>query len=283
MNNKLIYNVDGGKYTKSGIFFNYSAMKESYNLHWHDFYELEVVVSGKCGECLNGEYFEVSEGDVYILTPPDIHSFILPDEGGHVGIASVRFYEAFVSEHIRECLKKITTAIIPKVEPEQYRMILSLADRAKEEMRSPNAFRNAAAEHMLSCILCMLLSMENVHKPQKSNDKSYISLVLDYISNNYTNDISLEDAADALSLSKCYLSTLMSDNIGKGFREILNVYRLRHVTTELLSTEKTITDICYGAGYQNFSHFSRVFRQHFGMTPAQYRKQVDGMICMHSS
>lgn len=280
MDKKLIYFVNNNLCTKYGINFNYSTMTESFNLHLHDFYELEIVTRGGCVECLNGDSFEISEGDVYILTPSDIHNFILPEKGGHVEIFNVSFYKEYVTYHIRECLDKITTALVPKIEPEQYQLIYQLAKRAKEGILSENASNRAAAEHMLSCILCMLLGMRNTVGIKTSNEKSRVSLILDYISNNYCNDISLSDTADKFQISKCYLSTLLTTNLGKGFREVLNIYRMRQVTNELLLTEKSITDICYDAGYQNYVHFSRLFKQQFGMTPSQYRTQVDGIVKM---
>lgn len=275
MDKKLIYFVGNNLYTRYGIYFNYSTMTKSFNLHLHDFYELEIVTKGSCSECLNGEYFNISEGDVYILTPSDIHNFVLPEDDGHVEIFNVSFYKDYVTEHIREYLEKINTPIVPKVDPEQFKLIYSLATQAKEALLSDNPYKNAASEHMLSSILCMLLGMENTFNKIMTKNKSRISLILDYISKNYANDLCLGDTADKFSISKYYLSTILSDNLGKGFREILNIYRLRQATNELLTTDKAITDICYDAGYQNFSHFSRVFKQHFGMTPTEYRSQVN--------
>lgn len=204
MDKKLIYFVNNNLCTKYGINFNYSTMTESFNLHLHDFYELEIVTRGGCVECLNGDNFEISEGDVYILTPSDIHNFILPEKGGHVEIFNVSFYKEYVTYHIRECLDKITTALVPKIEPEQYQLIYQLAKRAKEGILSENASNRAAAEHMLSCILCML-GMGNTVGIKTSNEKSRVSLILDYISRNYCNDISLSDTADKFQISKCDL------------------------------------------------------------------------------
>lgn len=277
---KLLYLTGTNVTPKSGLYFFTSRMIESFNLHMHDFYELEIVTSGSCGEYLNGNYFEISVGDICVITPFDIHNFVLPDTGGHVETFGIHFYQRLISENIRACLERITMPLVPKVNPAQYQLLFSIAMRAREELLSENAFRNAAAEHLLCSMLCMLLGMDNTFGTTAQNEKSRISSALGYISENYSHDISLEDVADKLSISVYYLSSLFNETLGKGFREILNLYRLRQVTNELLSTQKSITDICYDAGYQNFSHFSRVFKEHFGMSPSQYRKQTDGKIVL---
>ena len=258
---------------KRGIIFHFSHVLCSYHIHMHDFYEIEIVMEGGCGEYINGKYFEFSEGDIYVMTPNDIHNIILPKNGGKAEIFNIRFYKEHVTDNLRGCLDRITMPLIPRLEPEQYQFILSLASQAKDEMTSDSVLRQSAAEYLLCSILCMLLDMQNKFSAVMNKDQTRISLVLDYIARNYTRDISLDDAADEIAISKFYLSSILTANIGKGFSKILNIYRLRQVTNELLSTDKSITDICYDAGYQNFSHFSRVFKNRFGMTPSEYRNK----------
>ena len=258
---------------KHGVIFHYSNVSCSYYLHMHDFYELEIVMDGCCGEYINGNYFEFSEGDIYVLTPNDIHNIVLPENSGSTKIFNIRFYKNHVADNLRQCLDKITIPLIPRLEPEQYRFILSLASRAKDEMSSDSALSQCAAEYLLCSILCILLDTQNKFSSVVNKDQTRVSLVLDYIAKNYTNDISLDDAANEIAISKFYLSSILTSSIGKGFSKILNIYRLRQVANEILSTDKSITDICYDAGYQNFSHFSRAFKQHFGMTPSEYRSK----------
>lgn len=276
--NQMAYHVGLRPFVKSGIYFYHIVLNESYALHGHNFYELEIVTEGGCRECVNGEYVEVSAGDVYILTPNDYHNYILPESGGQVKIHSIRLYFSLVSDHVRECLSRIKSVLIPKVDNESFRIISSMAEQANEKLKSTNPFMIAAAEYMLDSIICMLTGMENTFSAAKINDKSYISLLLKYVSENYREDIDLADAAEKLAISKGYLSSLINSYFGRGFPEILNDYRIRQVTCELLSTNKSVTDICYDAGYQDCAHFSRVFKRCIGMTPTQFRKSFEGKV-----
>ncbi|UFH54323.1 AraC family transcriptional regulator [Spirosoma sp. KNUC1025] len=49
--------------------------------------------------------------------------------------------------------------------------------------------------------------------------------------------------------------------------------RLSYALTLLNSTEKSIGDVVFESGFENGSHFSRVFKNKFGISPLQYRKQ----------
>jgi AraC-like DNA-binding protein len=50
--------------------------------------------------------------------------------------------------------------------------------------------------------------------------------------------------------------------------------RLVRAQEQLFSTAKSINDICFECGFENNTHFSRVFRKRFGLSPLQYRKQA---------
>lgn len=257
---------------KNGIMFNYSTMTESFGIHWHEFYELEFVEEGECGEFINGEYFEMKAGDVYILSKADMHNFEIPS-GGNCSIFSVRFYDSFVKKGIQDCINRINAPIIPRFSKEKYDFLHMLARNAEHDMVSGSPERVAAMENLLCAVLLYLLDSENRYNAVPVNEKLYIQKAVRYIEANFKNDIQLGDVADVLAISKCYLSSMLTKNLHTSFSNLLNTYRLRYATMLLASTDKPVTSICYESGYQNYAHFFRVFKGRFGMSPVEYRKQ----------
>lgn len=272
MEQKLIYICSQGENVKHGIYFNDARMTESFGLHCHDFHELEIVTAGKCLECVNGVSINISKGDVYVLTPSDIHSFILDKSSEPLEILSVRFYENDIHGSLGDCLKKITMPIIPRISAKEYELILTLATAARADIASARPELAASAVLMLEAVLHRLLSAENEYVSCGTTENSYAQAAIAFISQNYMNDIGLPDVAEHLAISKCYLSTIMTKTFSKSFRDILNVYRLRSARNLLLSTDKSVTTICYECGYQNFAHFSRVFKNTVGVSPGEYRR-----------
>ena len=46
---------------------------KDYDIHWHDYFEIEMVVEGSADHILNGKTYSLSKGDIYLLTPVDFH------------------------------------------------------------------------------------------------------------------------------------------------------------------------------------------------------------------
>jgi len=96
---------------------------------------------------------------------------------------------------------------------------------------------------------------------------------LEYVlENNYMNPVSLEDLA--------YLSGRSLSGFKRDFQaqykiapsQWIRERRLTRAKELLASTEMSVTDICYSLGFENVSHFSRLFKEHYGHTPSSYRK-----------
>ena len=65
---------------------------------------------------------------------------------------------------------------------------------------------------------------------------------------------------------------------GKTFTKMVNEYRIVHATKLLSESDKSITDVCFDCGFNNFSHFNKLFKEFTGKTALQYRKEMKRMI-----
>ncbi|MBK8054437.1 MAG: AraC family transcriptional regulator [Saprospiraceae bacterium] len=64
----------------------------------------------------------------------------------------------------------------------------------------------------------------------------------------------------------------------KTFTEFVNEFRIVHAC-KLLSEEKhTISEVCFESGFNNFSHFNRVFKLKTGKSANEYRKAVEKVV-----
>ncbi len=99
---------------------------------------------------------------------------------------------------------------------------------------------------------------------------------LEYIENNYTSSLQVEDVAAMLYINKNYLSDLFSKRLGITFTQYRHSLRIQEAKRRLKETEEGITEIAYAVGYNSESYFWSVFKRMTGMTPQQYRSAGDG-------
>lgn len=96
-----------------------------------------------------------------------------------------------------------------------------------------------------------------------------------YLSQHYAKkDLSLSMVATALFVDSSYLSKQMKRHLGKSFNDYLSSLRIEKAKELLrMPTHHSIQEIGEKIGYPNQHYFSRIFKQHTGLSPSQYRQQ----------
>ena len=97
--------------------------------------------------------------------------------------------------------------------------------------------------------------------------------MLAYISDNYREDLKLEDLSQEFSFNYNYLSTYFTQHMNEGFSDYLNRLRIEEACRLLRSGDTPISQIGMDTGYSDHSYFSRVFKKLTGRTPSEYRRE----------
>jgi two-component system response regulator YesN len=96
----------------------------------------------------------------------------------------------------------------------------------------------------------------------------------EFIWSNYNQDISLKKASEAVGISPYYLSHLFRKEMGISFLEYLTSVRISIAKHLLKKTSMSVLEACLEIGYQDPSHFARVFKKKEGVHPSEYRKKL---------
>lgn len=112
-------------------------------------------------------------------------------------------------------------------------------------------------------------------KPIQSNKMSdyYIKEAINYIEQNFQNDITIEDIAAVCGINRSYFGKIFRNSIGRTPQEFLMNYRMIKATELLKLTSLSIADIGSAVGYENQLHFSRAFKTIYGISPREWRNQ----------
>ena len=107
--------------------------------------------------------------------------------------------------------------------------------------------------------------------------RSRLQMIMQYIHTNYAHQITLDDLASVVSLSKSSVLVLFKQNLHISPINYLIVYRLKCAARLISDTEKSVCAIAADTGFDNIGYFCRKFKSLYGMTPSEYRKAAQSM------
>lgn len=105
-------------------------------------------------------------------------------------------------------------------------------------------------------------------------NKQKIQLAIKYIHENYNKDINMAVVSNYVSMNYSLFSYLFKQYNGMNFVNYVKTIRINEATKLLEETELKIIDISNYIGYENEKHFMKVFRGAYGVSPSEYRKNV---------
>lgn len=107
----------------------------------------------------------------------------------------------------------------------------------------------------------------------KVKSGSTLELITDFLAKNYSNpDLSKNDLQQELGISSRLIGSELKEGLNTSFKSYLNYIRLIEVKRLLQETDLSISEIAYKSGYNNISHFNRVFKAELKCSPKQYRE-----------
>lgn len=156
--------------------------------------------------------------------------------------------------------------------------IKELAQVMKEEMLYIVNHKDTSPFHLIGHLylfLDALVRSSSSTQISKGNSLKdfYIKEAISFIEQNFQNEITVEDIADSCGLNRSYFGKIFHENIGKTPQDFLITYRMLKATELLKLTSLSIADIGNAVGYSNQLHFSRAFKNVYGISPRQWRNE----------
>ena len=250
--------------------------------HFHPEFELALVTKGEGKRYVGNhmDYYKV--GDLVLLgsnlphcwkTDPVVKentgsSIVIQFSGDFIGN---EFFEKTELSGIRELLLKSKRGISyhnAEIKTVKDKM-MSISN---EKIACKRLILLLDILHDLSvCDKYVLLDTESNISVQPSSEMERINSIIGYIIDNFKFDVSLVEAARLANMTKNAFCKYFKKITGKTFIEVVIDYRLNYANQQLIHTNKTITDICYGCGFNDVAHFSRMFKTKMKLSPLQYR------------
>ena len=235
------------------------------NLHWHSYFELEIVVDGSAIHYLNDEIYRIERGSVYVLNPTDFHR-IVPDSA--LELWNVSFNEDIISD-VRLC-QLSSEKVIRNFEVQE-----SILKRAEylAELISYECFEDngGCSRELCESMLTVLMRSTATREKIDAEQAKGIKKALLYLDVHFRENPSLEQVAKQAGFHKNYFCELFKKTTGESYSHRLNILKTGYAK-ELLSRGFSVTEACYNSGFGSMSNFFTVFKKIVGASPEEFKK-----------
>jgi len=119
-----------------------------------------------------------------------------------------------------------------------------------------------------------LESEEKTDNTEDAKMQAVAERITHYIEIHYTEDISLQDMAEAMNYSEAYFCKLFKQYFDKSFVAYMTDFRMARAKELLANVLINIKDVGTEVGYKDSNYFAKVFKRVTGMTPSEYRLQM---------
>lgn len=260
--------------------------------HRHNYLEMVYVYSGTLTQTINNQSITMNAGEICILDTKAKHSikalnsqdlainFILTPEFFDGVFMTLLSDQNYVSNFIINSIynrHKFNSFIV--FHTSENKTIQNIMYNLLTEYYLPEMGSTAAINGyflLLFTALSRAYEFNATHEQINSVNMEVKSDLLKYLRKNYKT-ATLNSTALYFHFHPNYLSNLIKKEFGKTFKELLTPIRLKQACSLLEHSEETIEKIIEQVGYTNSSHFYRLFKKYYKMTPYEFRKKSNGI------
>jgi len=256
--------------------------------HWHQCCELLYVHEGTGRVVLGGETFPIRPGMLFFFRPYQLHHVSANVSADQPYTRTIFYFDPqLVEETLRPFARR--HALFNGLCSGQHRaQAFDLASWSPVVERNYDDYHGLRSQgkgedieeiavlilRTLDCVFRSSPAGLGLSSARHANDRKaggYAQEAMQWIDEHYRDSFHLDDLADALHLSKFYLSKLFHEETGSTLKEYVTAKRMRQACRLLETTAKPVEVIGSEIGIPNASYFVQVFKQEVGTTPLKYR------------
>ncbi len=241
-----------------------------YALHWHDCFEIELVLSGSAVQSLNGVTQTLRPGDIYLLNPTDFHSV----KNNDAEVFNIMFSENLLDDDLLQKILCVEKNLIFHLDDKEFRYAVSLISQMVDEFDHTSQYSETYIKNLLECLFIILLRKYDFEF-EGSTDKnvSGVRKAILFMHGHFRENPSMATAADISGFNMNYFSSLFHKVTGKTYKEYLNDLKLEYAKKLVLSGSLPISDICFASGFNSLPNFLKNFKIRYGTSPGNMRKE----------
>jgi len=236
-----------------------------------DHYLIHLVLSGKGVFRLGGEVFQLHEGDVFLIKPSQLCTYSAdPDDPWEY--SWVGFNGANANKLVAKLPFSDDAPIHHARDPQVLRGFLgSIYQSRGMEIQNEAAM----VGYLYLFISALMRESCDAETRNSSSSSQYVLNAIKFIQFNFSHDISIDDVAKSVGVSRSHLYRVFMSNVGKSPIDYLTEYRINEACNLLRNSSLSIAEVAISVGFFDQFYFSRVFKKAVGVPPSRYLNALE--------
>lgn len=250
-------------------------------LHHHDFYEVDFLVSGDVTYVIESRVYHMQPGQMLIINPRELHQVYIRSDA-----APYERYMLWIAPQLLQKLSAEQTDLcrcfdmsrpnygnLLLLPPQQQKLIPAMMESLLRE-QTQSVFGSALMQqNLLAELMIHINRLAELSDAAQGEEDTAVARVIDYINLHYHEPLSLEMLAERFFVSKYHLSHEFTKQMGTGIYQYLQKKRLL-IARQLMAEGQKPTEVYAQCGFRDYPAFFRAFRKVYGLSPREFVKSL---------
>ena len=248
-------------------------------LHWHTYYEIELVTSGVGHHICNSIENDLEEGIVFLLSPQDFHQLEFPNNTS-ITTKTLCFQEEMLSTSIRTLLKENPAPYVLKLPDNYYKSIYNYLVEIERAITFREHNKDMLISRLIEIIIIILAGISSYQRntyTHNNKQRAFEELqpIIAYINSHYDEPLDRDNLAKIVHLSPSYLSNVFKKTLGITLTDYIINCRMKNAKALLKHGNESVKNTMEKVGYNSASLFYRHFYKYYGVKPSDIQNSKE--------
>lgn len=234
--------------------------------HKHDFYQLILITAGSGLHFIDFKQHKVTKFQIYIMKPGQIHTWALgPETKGLV----VEFNRNSLDNLIEDI--DYTDDLLSLKKSQEFENLEKTAILMLAEFHAAQELMDLSLKGLLSSFLAQLIRLTHIKARPIQQKENVVDSFKELVEKHFKQEHRVEFYAKALKVTPKALTMQLNRTLGKSPRLIIQDRFMLEAKRYLAYSDMSISEIGFEIGFEDANYFTRFFKLHESITPAQFR------------